>query len=342
MDLESSDPIEAIEACYRLGWSDGLPLVPPTDRRVAQFLSYAGRSAADIALVEPVAGRVVTAEKAAANAVMAGCLPEYFPVVLAALEGMSEKEFNLHGASLNTGGAAVMAIVNGQVVNDIGLNSGVALFSPGFRPNATIGRALQLVLWNSTGNRPDELDETVLGHPGRYSMCIAEREAALPSGWLPLHVETGMPVKSSAVTVVMALHPIQTSYGGSPNPRDILTNIANTMTSLQPWNKELFMIVAPEILRHLDRASWTKENIRTFLFDHARRRCGDYRRHFKMGYPYDRPRVEATKDSEVLPVLDSPDALKLVAGGGDGGPFVMIVPVYGIGIDSRSMTKLVR
>jgi len=140
----------------------------------------------------------------------------------------------------------------------------------------------------------------------------------------------------------MALQPMQTSYGGSPNPRDILINAADTMTALQPWNKELFMIVAPEVLRHLGKAGWSKEDVRAFLFEHARRQCGDYRRYFKMGYPYDRDRVEAAQDTEVLPVLDSPDALKLVAGGGDGGPFIMFVPVYGIGIDSHSVTKLVR
>ena len=125
------DPLEAIEFCYSMGWTDGLPVVPPTDGMVNQFLEYVRLEPSEVVLVEPLAGRVITAEKAAANAIMAGCLKEYFPVVLAALDAMGDPAFNLHGATLNTGGAAVMAVVNGPIVHEIGLNSGVAPLLPG-------------------------------------------------------------------------------------------------------------------------------------------------------------------------------------------------------------------
>ena len=330
------DPLEAIEFCYRMGWSDGLPVVPPTEERVHEFLEYAGRDPSDVVLVEPVAGRVVTAEKAAVNAVMAGCLPEYFPVVLAALDGMSEPDFNLHGATLQTGGTAVMAVVNGPIIEKIGLNSGVALFCPGNRANSTIGRALHLVLWNCTGNRPDQLDKTVMGHAGRYSMCIAEREEALPPGWDPFHVERGLPKGSSAVTVFTALNPLQAGYGGSPDPKEILINVADTMLGLQPWHRELLMVVSPEILQHFGNAGWSRADVGEFVFQEARRLGRDFRRGHKFRYVF---HAEAAKDDEMLPVLESPEALEVVAGGGEGGTFVIIVSPYGIGIYSKSITR---
>lgn len=330
------DPLEAIEFCYRMGWSDGLPVVPPTEGLVREFLAHANRDPSDVVLVEPVAGRVVTAEKAAVNAVMAGCLPQYFNVVLAALEGMSEPDFNLHGATLQTGGTAVMAVVNGPIVEKIGLNSGVALFCPGNRANSTIGRALHLVLWNCTGNRPDQLDKTVMGHAGRYSMCIAEREEALPSGWEPFHVERGLPEESSAVTVFTALNPLQAGYGGSPNPKEILINVADTMLGLPPWHQELLIVVSPEILKHFGNAGWSKANVREFVFQEARRLGRDFRRGHKFRYA---PHAQEAKDDELLPILESPEALDIVAGGGEGGTFVTIVSPYGIGIYSKSITK---
>ncbi|MBI2166147.1 MAG: thioredoxin [Chloroflexi bacterium] len=332
-------PLEAIELCYRMGWTDGLPVVPPSQQRVLQFLEHAGREPSQPVLVEPVTGRIVTVEKAAINAVMAGCLPEHFPVVLAALEAMSDPDFNLHGATLNTGGSAVMAVVNGPIVQRIGMNSGVALFCPGNRANATIGRALHLVLWNCTGNRPDELDKTVMGHGGRYSMCIAEREEALPQGWQPFHVERGLPAGSSAVTVFTAAHPLQAGYHGSPDPKEILINVADTMTVLPPWNQELLMVVSPEILRHFDKARWSKADVGEFLFQEARRPGYAVRRAHKFRYSY---HAQAAGDQDMLPVLDRPEALDIVAGGGEGGAFVLVVALYGNGIHSRSITREVQ
>ena len=139
---EWNDAIEAIERCYELGWTDGLPVVPPTLDRVQEFMDVAGRSADEVLGSNPERGREVTVAKTAANAVMAGCLPEYFPVVLAATEAMLAQEFNLIAPSSSQGGAAVLVIVNGPVVDEIGMNSGANLFGPGNRANATIGRAL--------------------------------------------------------------------------------------------------------------------------------------------------------------------------------------------------------
>ena len=333
------DPQDAIEFCYRMGWSDGLPVVPPTEELIRQFLEYVERDPSDVVLVEPIAGRVITAEKAAANAIMAGCLPEYLPVILAALDAMGEPEFNLHGASLNNGGAAVMAIVNGPIAKKIDMNSGIALFCPGNRANATIGRALHLVLWNCTGNRPDHMDKTVFGHPGRYSMCIAEQEETLPANWDPFHVERGLPPTSSAVTVFSALQPQQTGYGGSPDPEDILLAVADTMSIMPPWHQELMMVVSPDILAHFGKAGWSKADVREFLFQKARRLGSEVRRTHNFKYI---PAPPESMDDKMLPVLERPEALQLLAGGGEGGAQVMIVPVYGLGLHAKSVTREIK
>jgi len=340
-DLESisnDDPLGAIEFCYRMGWSDGLPVVPPTESRVREFLDYVGRESSDVVLVEPVAGRVVTAEKAAANAVMAGCLPEYFPVVLAALTGMGESAFNLHGATLSTSGMAVMAIVNGPIARELGMNAGTALFCPGTRANSTIGRALFLVMWNCTGNRPDELDRTIFGHGGRYSMCISEREEDLPNGWEPLHVDRGFHKSSNAVTVLTAGLPI--SGGGGSDSDAILKSIVDKMTPLQPLNKGLLMVMTPEVMRALYMAGWTKSYVKEYLYKETGRPASDYTGR-KLTYTAPE-RISMYKGTDMVPTLERPEALDIVVAGGDGGASVMIIEVYGTGVYSASITTEIK
>ena len=333
------DQHAAIEFCYTMGWTDGLPVVPPTEAMVRRFLEFGGRDPSEVVLVEPVAGRVITAEKAAANAIMAGCLPEYFPVVLAALDAMGDPGLNLHGATLNTGGAAVMVVVNGPIRGKIDINSGVALFCPGKRANSTIGRALHLVLWNCTGNRPDQMDKTIFGHPGRYSMCIGEREEALPVGWPPLHVERGLQASSNAVTVLAAMHPLQAGYSGTDDPEEILINVADTLAVLSPGQRELMMVLPPELLDHFGSGGWSKSDVREFLYREATRLGRGIRRAHIYLFA---PGASLPSDNELVPILERPEALHLVAGGGDGGAFVLIVPLYGAGIHSGSVTRQVK
>src|SRR5579884_2679781 len=187
---EVPDTLEAIEFCYQQGWTDGLPVVPPTEARVAEFLAAAGLAPDAVLGTVPERGRVITAEKVAINAVMAGCLPTYLPVVVAAVQAMTADEFCLHGSMASTGGAAPLVIVNGPVRTQLGMNAGVNVFGPGTRANATIGRALRLVLLNVCDAQPGVLDQATLGHPGKYAYCIAEDEET--TVWQPLHVERGL------------------------------------------------------------------------------------------------------------------------------------------------------
>ena len=334
------NPQEAIEFCYRMGWTDGLPVVPPTEALVGQFLEYVGLDSSNVVLVEPVAGRVITAEKAAANAIMAGCLPEYFPVVLAVLDAVGTSEFNVHGTTLNDSGSAVLIVVNGPIAQKIGMNSAEGIFCPGNRANSTIGRALHLLLWNCTGNRPDQMDLTVLGHSGRYSMCIAEREEALPDGWQPLHVERGMLPGSNAVTAFPVMHPYQTSNMYTTDPTEILTTVADAIKFLSPGHHEMVMVMAPLMLRHFGNAGWSKDDVREFLFQEARRLGSEVRHAHNFRRGGSRP--EEAKDDEMLPILEGPEALRLVAGGGDGGAYVMIIPLYASGSQCLSVTREIK
>src|SRR5438874_5104761 len=224
---EVPDTLEAIEYCYRQGWTDGLPVVPPTEERVRQFLDAAGLEP-DAVLGEVVdRARVITAEKVAINAVMAGCLPAYLPVVVAAVQAMTADPFCLHGSMASTGGAAPLVVVNGPIRAELGLNSGVNVFGPGNRANATIGRALRLILLNVCDAQPGVLDQATMGHPGKYAYCIAEHEEE--TSWQPLHAARGLPRELSAVTVMAAEAPHYVKNAFGTTAEEVLTSVADVM-----------------------------------------------------------------------------------------------------------------
>src|SRR5262245_44998177 len=200
--VDVPDPSAALAACYENGWTDGQPAGPPPSKLGYAVLAAGPWKPGEVLLHEPVRDRAVTAEKAAINAVMAGCRPEYFPVVGAALLAVGDPAFELHGPATSTGGAALMAIVNGPVRARLGLNANANLFGPGYRANATIGRTLRLILLNCLDCRPGVLDKSTQGWPGKYSLCFAEYEEASP--WEPLSVSRGFRPEQSAVTVYAA------------------------------------------------------------------------------------------------------------------------------------------
>ena len=189
--IEWGDLAEAIERCYELGWTDGLPVVPPTVELVQQFLDHVGRGADEVVGSLPERRREVPVGKVAANAVMAGCRQEYFPVVLSASEAMLDPAFNLVGPSSSLGGAGILLIVNGPITQQLGINSCNNLFGPGNRANATIGRAVRLILMNACAATPGLFDRSILGHPGKYSFCIAE--AQTETHWRPCTSSAALP-----------------------------------------------------------------------------------------------------------------------------------------------------
>ena len=232
---------EAIELYYQKGWTDGLPVIPPTEERVLRFLEAAQREPGEVLSTEPVRGRVITVEKVAIAAVMAGCLAEYMPVVLTAVECMVAPEFSLHGTSASTAGSAPLIIVNGPIRHQLGFASGHNLFGPGpdRRPNATVGRAIRLLLINALQNHPGVLDRSTLGHPGKYSYCIAEDEESSP--WEPLHVERGFPGEASTVSVGACLGPVQIDIRRGNTPEALLTAVSDQLLGLGPQHREMIL-----------------------------------------------------------------------------------------------------
>ena len=187
------------EALFDRGWTDGLPVVPPTPERVLRMLQGTTRDPGEVVAVVPPDLVECTVEKVAVNAVLAGCRPEYLPVVLAAVEAACTSEFNIHGLLATTWFSSPVVLVNGPVATAIGMNSGVNALGQGNRANATIGRALQLVIRNVGGGRPGGVDRATLGNPGKYTFCFAEAEATAP--WEPLAQSRGVPAGTSALTL---------------------------------------------------------------------------------------------------------------------------------------------
>ena len=255
------DPFEFL---FERGLTDGLPVVPPTEARVIQMLSGTPRAATEVVATVPPNLTPVTVEKVAVNAVMAGCRPEYLPVVLAAIEAACSTEFNLHGVLATTYFAAPVIVVNGPIRREIGLNCEGNVFGQGSRANATIGRAVQLVVRNVGGGKPGEVDMATLGQPGKYTCCIGEYEEA--SCWDPLHVERGFEPEQSTVTVFAGEAPRAIRDQLSRHARSLATSIGLALESVAHVKLhsmgEAMLVVSPEHVRTFERERFSKDDLR--------------------------------------------------------------------------------
>ena len=324
---------EAIETYFERGWTDGLPVVPATEDGVEQFLDVAERAPDDVVLYEPVRRRTITAEKVAINAVLAGCRPEYMPVLLAALEAMADPAFTLHGAITSTGGSATLLVVNGPIRHALELNSGANVFGPGWRANATIGRAIRLITLNCLGASPGVLDKSTQGHPGKYTFCIAENEEANP--WEPLHVERGFPRDTSTVTVYAAEgpHNALSHYGLTADA--IIVTLADTMACLGSFSPgESFVVLAPEHVAILARDGWTKRRITEALYAGARRTRADLRRGGKLAGA-----IEPGDDATWVHRGTGPHDIHLVVAGGGPGGHSAFIPSWSRARNSLAVTR---
>jgi hypothetical protein len=260
---------DEIEACFERGWTDGLPVVPPTRGRVLQMLAGMARDPADVVAVVPPDLAPCTLEKVAINAVMAGCRPEYLPVVVTALEAACTEQFNLHGVLATTYSVGPVVIVNGSIARAIGMNSGINVLGQGNRANATIGRALQLIVRNVGGGRPGEVDRATLGGPGKYTFCFAENEEASP--WEPLSVERGFPAGTSTVTLFAGEGPKTVFDQLSRRPESLARSFAWCLRSVAhpklARDYEAFVVVSPEHGRVFREAAWTKARLRAEILE---------------------------------------------------------------------------
>lgn len=326
-----SDALAAIETYFERGWTDGLPVVPPTPEAVNGFLQAAHLEPDRILGVESTKGAVITAEKAAINAVMAGCRPEYMPVVAAAVEAITEDQFNLHGITVSTMGAGILLVINGPIAQQLGINSAESVFGPGNRANATIGRAVRLIVTNVIGTRAGELDKATLGHPGKYSWCIAEKQIRLP--WEPLHVARGFSAEDSAVTTFAGLSGIQVGEHEANTPEGILDSFVGRLYAVGQGMKEVLVVFCPEHAAYLKSAGWNRKQVCEYLYESSKE---PHSAVMSLGGV-----KEALSDAPATGVgaLASPDAVVPIVAGGDGGGWSMVIPMWSTGAKTRSVTK---
>src|SRR5438093_3647788 len=267
-----ADALDVNELYQQKGWTDGLPIVPPTEERVVECLQAAGLAASDTVGLERIRQRPITAEKVAINAVMAGCLPAYMPVIVAILRAMCQEPFNLHGSTASTGGSTPFIVVNGPIRTAIGMNATHNVLGNGNRANATIGRAVRLVLINVLGCIPGQLDRSTLGHPGKFTFCIAEDEDDSP--WTPLAQEREIPEGQSAVTVMAAGAPRQIMNEWTADPEQILETFAaemrHNMLTYSVWAGNYVLVIPKQLRDLLVAAGWQKRDIREYIFRSAR------------------------------------------------------------------------
>lgn len=331
----AADLADAQALCHARGWTDGLPVVPPTAEAVDACLAAALVPADQLVGVEPVRERAVTAGKLAVNAVLAGCLPEHFPVVLTAFTAMLEPGFLLHGATSSTGGAAILTVVNGPVRTELGMTGTFSALGPSDRASTCIGRALRLALMNLLDVRPGEVDRATLGHPGKLGWCVAEDEEH--SAWAPLAVTRGVPAGASAVTVMAAGAPRQIMNEWTTEPEAILdtyvAEIRANMRHYSIWPGNYMLVVPPQLRAHFDAAGWSKADVQDYVHAQARiaRRewadCG-------------KAAVVGARGGDLHAAFEAPADVLVVAAGGPAGGFGAVIPPW-LGTKSRAVTLAV-
>lgn len=256
-----------IEAMYDRGWSDGLPVVPPTEVRVMRMLEGTTRAPDEVVAVIPPDLVEATVEKIAINAVMAGCKPEYLPVVIAAVEAACTSEFNMHGLLATTMGAGPVIIVNGPIRREIGMNSGMNVLGQGNRANSTIGRALQLTIRNVGGGRPGEVDRGMQGQPGKVGLCFPEDEEGSP--WESMAVERGFAPDASTVTLFPGEAPRVMVDQLSRSPESLTKMLAEalmaTMSTRVVMGLDAILVISPEHIARFKDAGWSKARFREEL-----------------------------------------------------------------------------
>ncbi len=333
--MESTQPIpvtdpaaaaEWIEYYYEQGWSDGLPLVPPTEDSVRATLRAMGLSGKEI--IGAIAERnvAVPAEKVAINAVMAGCLPAYFPVVVAAVRCLCRPEFHYHNPATSTGGSAFVLVINGPIGPLLGINSGHNAFGPGVRANATIGRALRLVMLNVLNTRPGLLDKATLGTPGKYTFCFAENEENHP--WEPLHVTRGFASEENTVTLYASNTMMGVYNQFARTPPALLTEFADALCNLASPNiygfNESMMVLAGEHAEIIKQSGWSRRQVQEFVIERAHRSVADFKRAGRLQGP-----IAQGDNDKARFVIGEPADLLIIYAGGAGGSWSACLPGWG-------------
>jgi hypothetical protein len=336
--FEVSNDLDAINRLYReRRWSDGLPIVPPTPEGVDRMLAHTSRGRYDVvAHIAPGYG-AATVERIAINAVMAGCDPEYLPVLIAACEAVAEPQFNLQGIQATTNPVAVWLVLNGPLVERLGVNARCNCIGQGTWANATLGRAMRLVLQNIGGALPGEMDRATQGQPAKYTFCCAESEAESP--WEPLHVERGFGREASTVTVVGAegtMNMNTHSKDGLELVRVIAATMAHPPSNEYVHGGEPWLILSPEHAEIFRLSGMSKSDVKRALWEHSKMPASKL-----AAKELERARASRTHElgeiatDTILTISPSPDEVMLIVAGGPGTHSVY-VPCFG---NSRAVTR---
>lgn len=333
-----TETIDLTELMYEAGWSDGLPVVPPTRNKVDKFVDYVQRDATELIAEIPPRGGRATIEKLAINAVLAGCRPEYFPVVIAAVEASMEPGFNWRGHACSTGGHTPLLIINGPIAKKLDINGGFNAFGQGWRANATIGRAYNLIMWNLGEAKPGVQSKACQSSPARYSFCVAENEVASP--WDPLHVELGFAPSDSTVTVFASEAPNDILYNGTA--RGLLHVCADRLSSpgvaqMGVMAGDIFIAFGPEHVNMLANDGWRKSEVRNFLFEHARKPLRDLYCDDQSGSRLPEW-IDPTNPEALRPVVRKADDIFIIVAGGPGGMHSATLPGWG---SRKSIRKII-
>jgi len=342
-NLAPQEEFDVVEHYFEQEVADGLPVVPPTESKMAHMLAATKKAADDvIALVPPNFGEA-TVEKIAVNSVMAGCKPEYFPVVVAGVAAMCDDRTSLHGVQGTTHTATPLFIVNGPIRHKIGINCASGVFGSGWRANATIGRALRLLMVNVGGARPGEIDKSTMGHPGKYSYCIGENEEENP--WEALHVEKGFKAEQSTISVYCCDSPQCISNHGSRSAKGILDTIGASMAV--GWSDKTYLasnhivVIGPEHASTIAADGLNKQDVKRYLYESVRRPLRDLLPGPDGSEGLARERVpqwlNAANDNTAIPKISSPEGIIVVVAGGTAGRFSLHMCGWGGGAGSSNI-----
>jgi hypothetical protein len=314
--IRDRDPWRRVnELFYKRGWTDGLPIVPPTVARVEQMVEFSGLPRDQVvAELEPLKGLAVV-EKVAANAVMAGCLPEYISIVITLTEAIATPEFNLRGVQTTDENVAPLLIFSGKITETLNINSGFGALGPGWQANASIGRALRLIMQNLGGGWPGAVSLAGLAQPARYSLCLGESSILNP--WEPLHVELGFEAAATTVTLMRAESVINVT-GGLEEIASVMGSAASQFSIMH--GGRVAVVLAPYVARRLAGRGWSKRDVKQWLYEKGRVAAAEWEgwwgrktlsSHQWPGW------VSRAAAKGAIPIVGDLDDITLVIAGGD-------------------------
>lgn len=324
---------DLIERYYELGYTDGLPIVPPTKNKIDQFVNVLGGNRDFVECNIPPRWGALTREVLAINMIMAGCKPEYSSIVRAAIKALTEGSFNLNGVQATTHMASPLIIVNGPIAKTIGMNGGGNAFGSGNRANATIGRAIRLIMLNVGGGRAPDLDKCTLGNPAKYTYCICENEEYSP--FPPYHVEKGYRADVSTVFTIAAESPHSVTDHLCNDPEGILDTMCSAMSNIASntsvLNGHCTVALGLEHAKTISKYGWTRNDIKNYLFMHSGNKFIKHTRNNKYGKVYNRnlPKWYKREPESWIPIVESPDNIHLFIIGGEAGRFSAFIPGWG-------------